>query len=621
MQLELLAPARNAAIAIEAIKHGADAVYMGASHFGARSEASNSLTDIASVVDFAHLFNARVYITLNTLLYDSELKIAESLINELYKIGVDALIIQDMGVLCLDIPPIDLHASTQCDIRSAEKALLMQALGFSQMVLARELSADEIRDIHRKVKIRIEAFVHGALCVCYSGCCSAGLIAAGRSGNRGECPQLCRLPYFLLQGNGQRSQKPSHYLSLKDMKRIEYLKDMIDAGVSSFKIEGRLKDAIYVKNVVSAYRAELDKIIQSSQNKYSRSSDGYEKINFIPDLSKSFNRQYSDYFLKNKQENNSLGSHITPKMKGEEVGSVISYDGKKITVDIKKGIVLHNGDGLGFIDKHGEFNGIRLNKIQGSTIHLFRPLAFPLSKGTPIFRNSDKKWKTTLTSSTANRLLNLSLSLFYNANNGLLSIEVSDDYGHQAVVCNNVGPLQTANTSQAEYRKQSFCKLGGTIWQLKDYIDTIPKLFIPASVINTLKRQAIEAIETTRKITRTIYYRKPMHLNDAKNIIKHLSYPINISNEYSASIYKQLQCIDFRYAPEISTDTPYDEIKVMECRYCLRKELGACLKTTNGAILEQPVILDSGQGLRYRLDFDCNKCIMNVIALPNQKVL
>lgn len=345
--IELLAPARNADVAIEAIKHGADAVYMGAGSHGARAAAGNSLDDIERVVKYAHIFGARVYVTVNTIVYDDELLQVEQLVRSLYNIGVDALIVQDMALLQMDLPPIALHASTQCDIRTPQKAQLMQAAGFSQVVLARELSLEETAAIHASVDVPLEAFVHGALCVSYSGDCQAGWALQRRSANRGECPQICRLRYDLLDADGRMLVKGKHLLSLRDLNRSKYIEEMLESGVSSLKIEGRLKDADYVKNITAHYRRLLDEIIGAHPDKYVRASYGSSKISFTPDVAQSFNRGFTTYFTKPLALSSRMASINTPKWSGVPVGTVKSVSPKFITAALST--QLANGDGLGFL--------------------------------------------------------------------------------------------------------------------------------------------------------------------------------------------------------------------------------------------------------------------------------
>ncbi|MDE5658759.1 MAG: U32 family peptidase, partial [Muribaculaceae bacterium] len=351
--LELLAPARTTAIAREAILHGADAVYIGAPSHGARAKAGNSIDDIRSLVEFAAPFGVKIYVTVNTIIYDDELDAVEKMIRELYEAGVDALIVQDMAIAEMRLPPIQLHASTQCDTRDAAKARWLQDCGMSQIVIARETGLDTIREIYAAVDVPLEAFVHGALCVSYSGDCRASQVLTGRSANRGNCAQMCRLPYTLVDGNG-RIVGQKHYLSLRDMNRLASLAEMADAGISSFKIEGRLKDASYVKEVTLAYRQALDRIIDANPERYRRASRGTVNAEFIPDLTKSFNRGYTDYFLhggKTGSANRGIASLDTPKAIGEYVGKVRHAASGGIDATLKTTLV--NGDGLSYITQDG----------------------------------------------------------------------------------------------------------------------------------------------------------------------------------------------------------------------------------------------------------------------------
>ncbi|MDE5744406.1 MAG: U32 family peptidase, partial [Paramuribaculum sp.] len=400
-QIELLAPAKNSEIAIEAIKHGADAVYIGAPTNGARAAAANTISDIATVVRFAHLFNARVYVTVNTIIYESELKAVEKMIRELYKIGVDALIVQDMSVLKMDIPPIALHASTQCDIRTPEKAEFLEAAGFSQIVPARELSLKETAEICAAVNIPVEVFVHGALCVSYSGACYSSLATTGRSANRGECAQICRLPYTLYDCAGKELIKEKHLLSLRDLNRIADLEQLLTAGVSSFKIEGRLKDATYVKNVVTAYRTAIDSIIGANPQLYSRSSSGTVNTSFIPDLSKSFNRGYTSYFTHTPAPKQQMASFESPKWTGEKIGTVRTAGSAFLVLDTKES--LSNGDGLGYFNTKGKFCGFRVNRTEGNKVFPASPIS--IKPHTEIFRNNNKSWNDRLSADTATRTI------------------------------------------------------------------------------------------------------------------------------------------------------------------------------------------------------------------------
>lgn len=608
-QIELLAPAKNYDIGIEAIKHGADAVYIGAESHGARQNASNSVYDIQRLVEFAHKYYTKVYVTLNTLVYDNELKVVEKLIKRLYDSQVDALIIQDLGILRLDIPPIALHASTQCDIRNISTARLFQSLGFNQIVLARELSIADINEIHKAVDIPIEVFIHGALCVCYSGCCSAGFRSHKRSGNRGECPQICRLPFTLTDSRNQNIIENKHLLSLNDMNRIHRLKDLIDAGAGSFKIEGRLKDSLYIKNVVAAYRNEIDSIISAYPDLYSRSSQGYSSINFVPDLSKSFNRGYTEYFLTSNKLK--IGSFDSPKMTGNKIGVIKNIKGNKITFELDKNITLNNGDGLGFFNPKGNFIGFRLNNIVEGQIITNKSLPSVTPTGTPLYRNLDYQWQQKLENDTASRWLYVSFNLRYNLKSGDLIIDAADEFGHYITKSYHVGELQSANKPQREQRIKVFSKLGETIWKLKEYKDEIPNLFIAASILTTLRRDSLTKLESCRRICRKIDYKHPV---DLKNVIKDVAEIGNFKNIANKKAYHLLRSYNAPSITEaIEIRKAHDNSEpVMECKYCIRRETDTCLLTENGKKLHGPLYLKGNNNLRYKLDFDCKQCRMLV---------
>lgn len=611
-RLELLAPARNAEIAIEAVKHGADAVYMGASSHGARHEAANPVSDVKRAVEFAHRFNARVYVTLNTLVYENELVEVEKLIHELYRAEVDALIIQDLGILQLDIPPIALHASTQCDIRSVEKARLMQALGFSQIVLARELSLSQISEIHRSVDIPIEAFVHGALCVSYSGCCNAGYLLAGRSGNRGECPQICRLPYTLVDGDGKEIITDRHLLSLKDMNRIDNLEEMIGAGVTSFKIEGRLKGADYVKNTVAAYRDALDRIIVSSGGRLAKSSDGFEKRDFVPDLSKSFNRGFTDYMLHGTSS--SIARFESPKMIGENVGEIIADKGTFLVIRTKPDMTLTNGDGLGFFNADGRFEGFRLNRIEGNKVFPQKKLSASVKPGTPVFRNSDKVWNDMMLRDTAVRKMSVDFRLHGSPASERIYLTAADKYNHSVTVSKQGIKLSNADKPQTELRRQALGKLGNTYWELEGYTDDMGDIFVPISVLGDLKRRAIEALESCRKATRRIDYRRVADSKLASDLLSHMPGQRNIANSKAHEIMARHGNVGSETAIETVSSPERRNVALMECRYCLRRELGACLRKPESKSLKGPLhLIDRSNGRRLELSFDCDSCTMKVL--------
>ncbi|MBR5331876.1 MAG: U32 family peptidase [Muribaculaceae bacterium] len=605
-KIELLAPARDANTAIEAIKHGADAVYMGASSHGARAAAGNSLEDIAKVIEYAHQFNAKVYITVNTIIYNHELETVEQLIHKLYHIGVDALIVQDMGVLRMNLPPIALHASTQCDTRSAEKAKFLEQVGFSQIVLARELSFEEIADIHSKVDVPLEAFVHGALCVSYSGDCQASWVATGRSANRGECSQMCRLPYNLVDINGEIYEYQKYLLSLRDLNRSSDIEAMLDAGVSSFKIEGRLKDVGYVKNTVAAYRQAIDKIIEKYPDKYQRASIGKSKISFTPNLAKSFNRGFTRYFADDVSSNRTMASLNSPKSIGEPVGRVKRFISANSIVLKELTTELHNGDGLGFFDTGGPFKGFRLNRIDKNTI-------YPASKvfvetGTLIYRNKDKHWDDELARDTATRLIDIEITLRTPSRN-LLALDIIDQRGN-SITSTIYIELQDAKTPQIEARRRVLEKIGGTIYNITTINDLTGEIFVPASTLADLRRQAIELLERTHRMRYERDYRLPENFDAEPPMGIELSYHDNVSNRLAQQFYVDHGVTKIK--PALEVRQPEHELTVMTTRYCIRRELGCCLKTSNAKKLPFTLFIASGHN-KFRLDFDCKNCRMKVI--------
>lgn len=602
-QLELLAPARNAQIAIEAIRHGADAVYMGASSHGARSAATNSLEDIASVVDYAHKFNARIYVTLNTLIYDSELAGVEKLIGQLYTTGVDALIVQDLGILNLDIPPIALHASTQCDIRTPQKARFLQDAGFSQLVLPRELTLQEIADIRQATTVPLEAFVHGALCVSYSGDCQASLVATGRSANRGCCAQICRLPYSLTDANGRVLVSDKHLLSLRDMNRIDHLGAMIEAGISSFKIEGRLKDAGYVKNTVAAYRQALDSIIARSNGTLTRSSSGSTSCSFVPDLAKSFNRGFTSYFIDGHRPS-SMASVETPKWVGNKIGTVTAVKGNRITID--NNATINNGDGLGFFNADNKLEGFRVNRYEGRSLFTAKPVG--IKPGTIIYRNHDKAWDDMIEGNTAERTIGLDITL--RSTPWGIAADATDSDGNSVSISAEI-TAEPANTPQYESRRRTFSKLGDTVYRLNKFDDQLGNTFIPASRLTSLRRDTIAALDSARSASYRFDYRRPT-TEDLKIPASQLTYHDNVANCEAERFYRAHGATGIEKALEVASPGK-NEIRVMTTRYCLRHEMGQCLRLNQASKWRGPLYLQA-QGFRFRLDFDCRACLMHVIA-------
>ncbi len=600
--IELLAPARDAGTAVEAIRHGADAVYIGASSHGARAAAGNTLADIAGVVDFAHNFGARVYVTLNTLVYDSEISQVENLVCGLYRIGVDALIVQDLGILRMDIPPIALHASTQCDIRTPEKALFLQDLGFSQLVLPRELSLEEIKAVRAKTAVPLEAFVHGALCVSYSGDCQASFLATGRSANRGECAQICRLPYDLYDGAGDLLVKGKHLLSLRDMNRSAMIASMLDAGISSFKIEGRLKDRSYVKNITAFYSRTIDSIIEQSGGRYVRSSSGTVAHTFVPSPEKSFNRGFTDYFLCGASAR--TASVETPKWIGEKIGSVVSCTGNRTVIRSDK--ALNNGDGLGFFNADGVFEGFRVNRTDGHAIHTMRPMA--LARGTVLYRNHDHGYEAAMDGDTASRDIGVVFTL--RPVSWGVALDAVDVRGNSITVTAEC-VLSPAKTPQYETRSRILNKLGGTIYRMKSVDDRMGDCFIAASLLTDLRRRAVAMLDRAQRISYIYDYRRAEN-HDSECPSKELTYHDNIANRLAAGLYAEHGAYGNAMALETGDNLSGAGIVVMTTRYCVRREFGHCLKESDGRSWKGPLRLSS-KGFDLKLEFDCADCRMRVV--------
>lgn len=582
-KLELLSPAGNADIGIEAIRHGADAVYIGPPSHGARQAASNSYDDISRLVDFAHTFNARVYVTVNTLVYDHELSDVERMIRRLYDIGVDALIVQDMGILRMDIPPIALHASTQCDIRTPGKARFLQEAGFSQLVLARELSISQIKEICDAVSIPVETFVHGALCVSYSGRCSMGFAAAGRSGNRGECPQICRQAFTLRDADGKVLAKDKYLLSLKDFRAEHQLGSLIEAGVSSFKIEGRLKEAGYVKNVTAAYSRRLNEIIGRLPGSFCRESSGLTELKFTPDLSRSFNRGFTDYMLSGSADRHGVASLLTPKSLGEPI------------TDISR---LRPGDGISFFSREGEYQGVQVNGIRDGKIISNRPFSLP--KGVEIRRTSSVEWKKLMAGNTAVRFIPIDVEMSasgVSATEKETGLSVSLPYG--------IEPEKA--DKQTDYRRV-FERLGATPFRLENFTNTIPGFFFPLSLLSELRRKLVEKLLLIKKET----YRRDSRREENISFpypSSSLDYRDNVANRLSRKFYQDHGVLNIEPALEVQPRANARGKIVMSSRHCILRELGMCLKTHPH--LRQPLTLESGK-LRFTPVFDCSRCEMHL---------
>ena len=604
IDIELLAPARDAQIAIAAIDHGADAVYMGASHHGARADATNILDDVRRACDYAHQFGARIYATVNTLVYDNELMEVERLISDLYRIGVDALIVQDMALLRMDLPPIALHASTQCDLRTPQKARFLEALGFSQLVMARELTLDEIAAIREATTVPLEAFVHGALCVSYSGRCAISQVLKGRSANRGECAQLCRLPYDLIDERGHTIIEAKHLLSLRDMARHDRLEQMMAAGVSSFKIEGRLKDIGYVKNVVAFYRRAIDRVIGLYPDRYNRASHGSVELTFTPAIEKSFNRGFTHYFLDERQpkDGTAIASIDTPKSQGEPLGVATRCTGNTLTINTRA--CLANGDGLSYYDAKGIFTGARVNRAVGSGTVLLRDRA-AIPRGTLIYRTADKAFNDLLAKPSATRTIAVNAILRYTADKLVLTLD--DERGNHvthSIDCD----LQVADKPQSDRQKTELGKLGGTIYRLHEA--QVPgDVFIQASLLARLRRETIELLNRNHDITRHVAKRRPEDVS-APCPQTVLTPADNVANQLAEQLYRDHGVTDISPALEAGTP-PSHSTPLMHTRYCIRRQLGACLKGKNAAALPRDIFLKTGNTI-LKVNCDCHNCEMTL---------
>ena len=601
--IELLAPAKNLECGIEAINHGADAVYIGAPRFGARAAAGNSIEDIKALVEHAHLYNARIYVTVNTILHDEELPETEKMIWELYRAGVDAMIIQDMGITRLNLPPIALHASTQMDNRTPEKVKFLSDIGFRQVVLARELSLDEIKKIHDTCpETLLEVFIHGALCVSYSGQCYVSQACYGRSANRGECAQFCRLAFDLVDSNGKTIEQNKHLLSLKDMNQSDNLEALLDAGATSLKIEGRLKDVSYVKNVTAYYRQKLDSIFKY-RKEYVRASSGTVKTTFTPQLDKSFSRGFTDYFLRGR--NPGIFSFSTPKSLGEEVGTVKEIRGNYFTVAGVKSF--NNGDGLCYIDDNGRLQGFRVNRVENNKLF---PQDMPkLKPKTRLYRNFDQEFEKLMQKKSAERKMAVDICLTENNFGFTLSFTDEDD---NSVSITLERAKEPARTPQADNLRNQLSKLGNTPFEAKDIkIDLSDNWFIPSSELSELRRNAVEKLLEARRIN---YRREVFRLKESKTkfSISTLTYLGNVMNSSAAEFYKNHGVL--KVMPAFEKEQPKDAV-LMFCKHCIRYSMGWCpVHHKVRSPFREPYYLVSSDGRRFRLEFDCKQCQMKVLA-------
>lgn len=603
-KIELLAPAKNLECGIAAIDHGADAVYIGAPKFGARAAAVNSLEDIAALVEYAHLYNARIYVTVNTILKDEELQETEKMIWALFRAGVDALIVQDMGITGLNLPPIPLHASTQMDNRTVEKVRFLADAGFRQVVLARELSLREISKIHEACPdVPLEIFVHGALCVSYSGQCYVSQACFGRSANRGECAQFCRLPFSLVDAEGRVIVKDKHLLSLKDLNQSDELEALLDAGASSFKIEGRLKDISYVKNVTAAYRRKLDAIF-ARRKEYARASSGSCRYAFNPQLDKSFSRGFTHYYLHGRTKD--VFSFDTPKSLGEEMGTMKEARGNYLTVAGLKSF--NNGDGVCYIDEQGRLQGFRINRVEGNKLY---PQEMPRIKPrTVLYRNFDQEFEKILARKSSERRIAVSVRLTDTPFGFALTLTDEDD---NSVTLSLAREKEPARTPQEENLKTQLAKFGNTPFEaVRIDIDFAGNWFLPASVLADFRRQAVEKLISARRINyrRELFVLKPTAHAFPQSTLTYLG---NVMNAQAVSFYAGHGVASIVPAFERA---PAEKAVLMFCKHCLRYSMGWCpVHQRERSPYREPYYLVSTDGKRFRLEFDCKNCQMKVNAV------
>lgn len=630
IEIELLAPAKNLENGMAAISHGADAVYIGAKSFGARQAAGNPTEDIEKLTEYAHKYGAKVYVTVNTIIYDNEISDAKDLILELSQIGVDAILVQDMAIVELaksiaaEHPEIHipaLHASTQTDNRNAEKVKWLKDIGFERVVLARELSLSEIKGIHDAVPdVELEVFVHGALCVSYSGACYASQFCFKRSANRGECAQFCRLPFTLRDGNDDIIIEDSHLLSLKDLNQLNRIGEIIESGAVSLKIEGRLKDVAYIKNVVAAYSQELDKYISQHSDRYCRSSYGHTRYTFTPQLSKTFNRGFTHYFLDGRRED--ISSFLSPKAMGEYVGYVkeIKHD----SFNVAGTATFANGDGLCFFTKERKLEGFRVNRASNNRLY---PLTMPrnLRPGMALYRNNDIEFERIMTTNTAERKISVVFTICLD--NDCVCLKCEDETGRSAQTTNNI-EIQEAHKSQHDNIVRQLDKLGNTIFQTTEVriLDGVENIFIPSSVLSSMRRNVISRLESIPfrnarkaympceigKAAKKINMKEETECNAEKLNLG------NVANHIAEDFYRANGISSVKKAYETmlgNMDNTNNTFPLMTCRYCLRFALGHCIKHGGKKpTWKEPLHLVASDGRKFKLTFNCAKCQMEIYA-------
>ncbi len=606
-RIELLAPAKNKECGFAAIESGADAVYIGGPSFGARVNAANTLEDIKELCDYAHLFGAKIHVTINTILDDQELEKARELTFKLYDAGVDALIIQDLGLINGPLPPLEIHASTQQDNSTPQKVQFLEKAGFSQVVLARELSLNDIKKIRENTTVKLEAFIHGALCVGISGRCYLSAAITGRSANRGECAQLCRVAQSLYDTKGNVLAKDKYLLSLKDFNQSQNIEELIDAGISSFKIEGRLKDENYVRNVVAYYRHKIDRII-AKRDDVVRSSFGTTTTNFVPDVAKSFNRGFTEYNFHEKKDN--YANFDAPGFVGQKIGKLEKQKNRDLTFSLLKNTVIHNGDSLNYYDNQGVLNGFRISTLKSpNTAEIFQEIPF-IKAGTVFYRNKDAEFEKAMAGKSSCR--KLSLNLTYRENDKGIVLFGKDETNTEASVEIALEDKQTANDLD-KLKANITSKLG----RLGDSVYTLNQLeiklsfsyFVPQSVLNNLRRQLIEKLNKlkTEKRKEIVHNFENAPMLPEKE--QHLGFMANIYNEKALDFYKKHGAKDIE--PAYETERVHDAECVLISKHCLRYCFKLCPKRHK--VKAQDLFLVIGKA-KFRLEFDCKNCYMKLIG-------
>jgi len=602
--IELLAPARDYACGKAAVEHGADAVYIGGPAFGARASAGNTLADIARLAEYSHRYRAKVYLTLNTILFDRELQEARDLAWQAWDAGVDALIIQDLGLLELDLPPVPLIASTQMHNLDASHIRFLEEVGFQRAILARELSLEEIRVIREHTTIELEAFVHGALCVGYSGRCYLSYTLGGRSANRGNCGQPCRLPWDLEDAHGRKILTNRYVLSLKDMDRSEHLAELIDAGVTAFKIEGRLKDSAYVKNITALYRQRIDAIVEGRPD-LKRASSGLTTLGFTPEAARTFSRGSTAYFLKDRDDD--VWSPDTSKSLGQVIATVRTSAHNWFTLS-EGHETINAGDGLCYFDSRRELRGLQVVKvIQGRVLVHTPPV--DLKPGTTVYRNHDHRFLKQLEVASAQRTVGIHLTLGETQDG--FELRALDEDGICAVVSHKIPKLMAEKPEQArETIHKQLSRLGGSMFHLTGLEIMTPAYFLRTSELNRLRRDLITALEENRRLSYHRLMRGPEPQPAAVYPVVHLDSSYNVSNEAAKAFYRRHGVLSISECFDLHT--PVSGEVVMTAKHCLRRCLRACPRETSPVRLALPLVIVNAQR-RFRLEFDCRLCRMLVI--------